>query len=236
MREVRSTRARRGLLLAGVVAAALASGCASSRTTSTSAPAPAEGWRERGDASWYGEPYHGRPTASGEIYDMHDFTAAHRTLAFGTWVRVTRRDDGRSVDVRVTDRGPFVSGRVIDLSWAAARRIGLDVDGVTEVTVELVDRPRPPDRRRSPPAPAPTTTTSRAECWWVQIGAFGDRANAERARDRLRTEGFAVVVMEGPGGLHRVRVGPFDDGRGADRALAELLALYPPSKKVECGG
>jgi len=218
-----------------VVAAVLASACASSRgPVATTAGSPAPGWREKGDASWYGEPYHGRPTASGEIYDMHDFTAAHRTLAFGTWVRVTRRDDGRWIDVRVNDRGPFVSGRIIDVSWAAARRIGLDVDGVAAVTVEPVDRPRPPERRPAPPPPA--TTTSAAECWWVQVGAFGDRDNAERARERLRDEGFAVVVMEAPGGLHRVRVGPYDDGREADRALARLLALYPPSKKVECGG
>jgi rare lipoprotein A len=222
------------VLLVGVIAAAFASGCASSRTPSATAPPVADSWRERGGASWYGEPYHGRPTASGEIYDMHAFTAAHRTLAFGTWVRVTRRDDGRSVDVRVNDRGPFVSGRVIDLSWAAARRIGLDVDGVTEVTVEAVDRPRTPDRASSAPTLQPPAAA--AECWWVQIGAFGDRDNAERARDRLRDGGFDVVVMEGPGGLHRVRVGPFADGRDADRALAELLALYPPSKKVECGG
>lgn len=234
MRGARSTRARRFALLAAVIVAVLASGCASSRTPSTTVPPPADGWRERGDASWYGEPYHGRPTASGEVYDMHGFTAAHRTLAFGTWVRVTRRDDGRSVDVRVNDRGPFVSGRVIDLSWAAARRIGLDVDGVTAVTVEAVDRPRTPDRASS--SPTPQAPAAAAECWWVQIGAFGDRGNAERARDRLRDEGFTVVVMEAPGGLHRVRVGPFDDGREADRALAELLALYPPSKKVECGG
>ena len=213
----------------------MASGCASSRAPATTAPAPADGWREKGDASWYGEPYHGRPTASGEIYDMHDFTAAHRTLAFGTWVRVTRRDDGRAVDVRVTDRGPFVSGRVIDLSWAAARQIGLDADGITAVTVQVVDRPRHRHRRATTPPPPPPTTDG-AECWWVQIGAFGDRRNAERARDRLRDEGFTVVVMEAPGGLHRVRVGPFDDGREADRALTELLEIYPPSKKVECGG
>lgn len=232
----RRSWASRGVRIGGLAAAVLAAGCTSSRTATTSVPPPVDGWRERGGASWYGEPYHGRPTASGEIYDMHDFTAAHRTLAFGTWVRVTRRDDGRSVDVRVNDRGPFVSGRVIDLSWAAARRIGLDVDGVADVTVELVDRPRQAPRVVTAEPPVGPQATGGGECWWVQIGAFGDRGNAERARDRLRAEGFDVVVMEAPGGLHRVRVGPFDDGRDADRALAELLALYPPSKKVECGG
>ena len=89
-----------------------------------------KGKTEKGLASWYGEPYHGRRTASGEIYDMHEMTAAHRTLPFGTMVRVERRDTGADVKLRITDRGPFIKGRIIDLSFAGAKKIGLDIDGV----------------------------------------------------------------------------------------------------------
>ena len=91
------------------------------------------GRTEKGIASWYGEPYHGRRTASGEVYDMHAMTAAHKTLPFGSVVRVERRDTGDDVKVRINDRGPFIEGRIIDLSFAAAKKVGLDVDGVAPV-------------------------------------------------------------------------------------------------------
>ena len=96
---------------------------------------------ERGIASWYGAPYHGQPSASGEIYDQEKLTAAHRTLPFGTRVRVRRLDRGGSVVVRINDRGPFVKSRIIDLSHAAAARLGITGDGVAPVTLELVDTP-----------------------------------------------------------------------------------------------
>ena len=86
---------------------------------------PGIGHTESGIASWYGNPYHGRRAANGEIYDMEKLTAAHRTFAFGTWVRVHNLDNGKTVDVRITDRGPYAKGRDIDLSQAAAREIGL---------------------------------------------------------------------------------------------------------------
>ena len=102
---------------------------------------PPSGVYEEGIASWYGEPFNGRPTASGEIYDMHDLTAAHRTLPLATCVAVRRIDDGRSVTVRVNDRGPFVDDqhRIIDLSYAAARVLGLVLPGTAEVEVRAVD-------------------------------------------------------------------------------------------------
>jgi rare lipoprotein A len=100
--------------------------------------------RERvGDASWYGEPFHGRQTASGATYDMYAFTAAHRTLPFGTIVRVTRRDTLQSVVVEITDRGPFVAGRVIDLSYAAAVDLDLIGPGHAPVELEILDGQRP---------------------------------------------------------------------------------------------
>jgi rare lipoprotein A len=194
-------------------------------------PAPVAdvvGHTERGEASWYGEPYHGRTTASGEVYDMHELTAAHRTLPFGSVVRVTRRDSGDRVEVRINDRGPFVEGRVIDLSYAAARRIGLDVDGIAPVKLKVVGTaPAPRGRDRQP---------EQEPCLWVQVGAFGDSANARRAVQRLKAGGQRAVMIEGPGGLQRVRVGPFDDRREADAARERLLDEWPAASIVECGG
>ena len=112
----------------------LASGCASKQAPN--GPPDAAGRQERGQASWYGHPYHGRTTASGEVYDMNDLTAAHQSLPFGTRVEVTNLSNGRSVVVRINDRGPFKKGRIIDLSRAAARKIDMIEAGV--VAVRLV--------------------------------------------------------------------------------------------------
>ena len=94
---------------------------------------------EQGIASWYGHPYHGRPTSSGEIYNMYAMTAAHRTLPFGTEVRVHDLDDGRDVSVRINDRGPFVNGRIIDLSYAAAKAMGMLGAGTAMVRLEILN-------------------------------------------------------------------------------------------------
>jgi rare lipoprotein A len=194
---------------------------------------------ERGIASWYGEPYHGRRTASGEIYDMHRLTAAHRTLPFDTRVRVTRRDTGRHVEVRINDRGPFIEGRIIDLSYAAAKRIGLDVDGVAPVELQILKGKKRAEKE--PPTAAAATGAAAAAgvaaaaCWWVQVGAFSDRSNAQRAEKRLEDAGETAIVMEGPGGLHRVRVGPMDARADADAARDRILPDWPQATVVECG-
>jgi rare lipoprotein A len=99
------------------------------------------GWEQTGEASWYGVPYHGRPTASGEVYDMYKLTAAHPTLELGTRVLVTHRDTGRSVEVRINDRGPFKRGRILDLSYAAAQRVGAVGPGVIPVRLVVVGLP-----------------------------------------------------------------------------------------------
>ena len=124
---------------------------------------------ETGIASWYGHPYHGRPAANGEIYDMEKLTAAHRTLPFDTVVRVTNLGNQKSVEVRINDRGPFVDGRIIDLSHAAARAIDMIGPGTAEVRMEIV---------RLPDLVAPALFA-------VQVGAFRDRGNAERERARM---------------------------------------------------
>jgi rare lipoprotein A len=147
---------------------------------------PAVGDTETGIASWYGKPYHGRPAANGEIYDMDKLTAAHRTLPFNTWVRVYDLDNNKTVEVRITDRGPFIDGRIIDLSHAAAREIEMIGPGIAQVRVEIIRAPAGESRG----------------VFAVQVGAFRDRVNAERVRGQMESlYGSARVVQraEKPG-------------------------------------
>ena len=123
---------------------ALVTGCA--RKTSAHVPAPVKpariGETETGIASWYGAPYNGRRSANGEVYDMEKLTAAHRTLPFDTWLEVTNLQNQKRVDVRITDRGPFVNGRIIDLSLAAAREIDMVQSGIVRVRIKVIRKPR----------------------------------------------------------------------------------------------
>src|ERR1039457_4594993 len=128
------------------------------------ASVPPPGYSEAGVASWYGNPYHGRPAADGEIYDMEQMVAAHRTLPFDTWVRVYDLDNDKNVEVRIIDRGPFVDGRIIDLSHAAAQAIALIGPGIANVRLEVIQTPA-----NVPPA-----------LFAVQIGAFRDPQTAAR--------------------------------------------------------
>ena len=164
---------------------------------------------ETGLASWYGHPYHGRAAANGEIYDMEKLTAAHRTLPFGTMVRVTNLGNAKSVDVRIIDRGPFVAGRIIDLSHAAAEAIEMIGPGVAQVRVDIL----------SLQAIAP------AENWYaVQAGAFQDKDRAERLRTSMEREhGMArLVLRKGYPMLWRVLVGK-EHTEDAANALAEQI-------------
>ena len=208
----------------------------------TLAPRPADepkdeakkGKTEKGLASWYGEPYHGRRTASGEIYDMHEMTAAHRTLPFGTMVKVERRDTGADVKLRITDRGPFIKGRIIDLSYAGAKKIGLDIDGIAPVKVTVIGWQEPPKRKagdRDRKAEHPKGE----DCLWVQVGAFGSMDNARGVERRLEDAGESALIIEGPGGLHRVRLGPFDREKDAIKALERISGDWPGAKAVPCG-
>jgi rare lipoprotein A len=151
---------------------------------------------EQGIASWYGVPYHGRRASDGEVYDMYKFTAAHRTLPFNTIVRVTNLVNGEQVDLRVIDRGPFVDDRIIDLSLAGARAIDMVGPGTARVKVEIVS--------------APGNVSVTVGKFAVQVGAFADRANAERLRQKLAADYEHISIQDttGPSGrLFRVRVG-----------------------------
>lgn len=192
------------LLMGGAAAAA----CRKKRKLP--APVPARpGAVETGIASWYGYPYHGRRTASGEIYDMEKLTAAHRTLPFGTWVEVTNLDNRKRVRVRITDRGPFVEGRIIDLSLAAAREIDMVRAGIVKVRVQVVSGPAAAGGRFA-----------------VQVGAYLNRENAERMRRRLQAQyrRCRLVKRDGPTVLWRVLIG---EETSEERARVLAAQLRP---------
>ena len=186
----------------------------------------AEAFSEEGTASWYGAKFHGRPTASGEIYDMHKLTAAHKNLPLPTFVRVTRIDDGRSVVVKVNDRGPFVEDRIIDLSYAAAVKLGMLEEGKAQVRIEALSNHTGDDlevqaaevnppvvseaaAQQQPAVPvAPAAPVAMAE--YIQAGAFSSGDNAQALALRLGQESDLPVKTEFQADrqLYRVRIGP----------------------------
>jgi rare lipoprotein A len=195
----------------------LTGGCAKKKKVAVPKP-PRIGYTEKGTASWYGNPYHGRRSANGEVYDMEKLTAAHRTFPFDTWVRVHDLDNGKQVDVRITDRGPFVKGRIIDLSKAAARNIEMLGPGLAKVRIEVI---------RAPARPA------EANIFGVQVGAFSDRKRAEAIRKNMeRKYGSAKLIRrDGARIMWRVVVGSEPDEEAAAQ-LAERLKNEEPSAFV----
>jgi rare lipoprotein A len=184
-------------------------GCAKKHHTAAVPAPPRIIQGETGLASWYGHPYHGRPAANGEIYDMEALTAAHRTLPFGTWVRVVNLSNDKTVDVRIIDRGPFVENRIIDLSHAAAVAIALIGPGVGRVRLDIISVP----------------TIASGENWYaVQAGAFLDRDRAERLRASLDQDfGPAHLVQRADSPtLWRVLVGRVPSEEAA-AALAQRV-------------
>jgi len=173
------------------------------KTAKRDAPAPTPTIDDLyGYASWYGEPYHGRRTASGEVYNMNDLTAAHKTLAMGTKVDVKNLDNGKQVQVRINDRGPFIEGRVIDVSYAAAKEIGLIGPGVALVRLTPFD-------------------DGIARLFGVQVGAFRERENAERLQARVARQHSPVQIRQ-EGELYRVLVGS-ERSESAAEALQKQL-------------
>jgi rare lipoprotein A len=182
--------------------------------------ATSEGYLERGVASWYGPGFHAAATSNGERYDMYAMTAAHKTLPLPAYVQVTNLRNGRSVVVRVNDRGPFKDGRIIDLSYTAASKLGMLKDGTTFVEVRALT----PEQKAAPPTPPQTP-----EALFVQAGAFSTEANASRLLEQLRAQGIekSFVREDRVDGrtLYRVRVGPIPSVNEFDRVLARLRAL-----------
>lgn len=183
-------------------------GCGHKRRTMTPAAPVRPGYTESGVASWYGNPYHGRAAANGEIYDMEKMTAAHRTLPFNTWVRVYDLDNSRTTEVRIIDRGPFVHDRIIDLSRAAARELAMIGPGTARVRIEVIE---------APPGAPPTG-------YAVQVGAYRDRKSAERVREEMEREFGTARLVPRPGkpATWRVLVGSEPTQDEADALAARI--------------
>ncbi len=201
---------RKAFALALLVA--FLAGCAHKKratVTVPAAPLPVKpGTTETGTASWYGHPYHGRRAADGEIYDMEKLVAAHRTLPFDTWVRVTNLTNGKEVEVRIIDRGPFIGDRIIDLSHAAARAIEMIGPGTARVRLVVI---------QAPASEVPGVFA-------VQVAAFRDRNTAEHVRARMESlYGTArLVLREGNPALWRVLVGAEATEDGANRLASRI--------------
>lgn len=194
----------------------------------------ADGYVERGLASWYGQKFHGRQTSSREVYDMCSFSAAHKTLPLPSYVRVTNLDNGRSAIVRVNDRGPFHAGRIIDLSYAAAVKLGVDRTGTARVEVRALTGGA--DIGASAPAlPPAASAMASGEPRLIQVGAYGERETARRIADQLQAAGIKDVEVDGVrvgvNLLWRVRVGPVAPD-AIEGVLAGIRALGLPSPRV----
>jgi rare lipoprotein A len=183
-------------VVGGVVALTCLSGCGLIFGRSRP-PEAHRGAVQEGIASWYGPGFHGNRTSSGEIYDQNELTAAHQTLPLGTRVAVTNLQNGRTVEVRINDRGPFAKGRAIDLSYAAARSIGMLGPGTAPARIEVLGAEQP---------------QLVAAAYTIQVGAFADRDNAVRLKGTLdkRFDGVYLATQDGQvGRYYRVRVGRF---------------------------
>jgi rare lipoprotein A len=196
-------------LSVAVLAASLVAASCGGKKVKAAKP-PRIGSTETGIASWYGRPYHGRQAANGEIYDMEKMTAAHRTMPFNTWVRVQNLSNHRTVDVRIQDRGPFIGGRIIDLSHAAAREIEMIGPGTAKVRLTVIQ--------------APKNIQTQPELFAVQVGAYRERQRAETMQARLQDRfGSARIVQRGANPpVWRVLVGAEDTQEKAE-ALAEQV-------------
>jgi rare lipoprotein A len=193
----------------------------------------ARGYVERGIASFYGSKFHGYKTSSLENYDMYSFTAASKTLPLPSYARVTNLANGKSVIVRVNDRGPFHEDRVIDLSYAAAVKIGVWPKGTGLVEVRGID---PGEPLRDLPPPPPAAPAGKLPGIYLQVGAFSDPANAEPVAQRLRAANFAPVqVMDAEINghtVHRVRLGPLQDVDSSDQVSDRIANMGLPRPRV----
>lgn len=183
----------------------------------------AAGYDEVGKASWYGSDFHGKKTANGQTYNMYGLSAAHKTLPLGTRIRVTHLGNRRSVVLVVNDRGPFVSGRILDLSYGAAKKLDMVDSGVAKVRISAIGSTSPPART--------TAASSISKVYHVRVGAFAQRGNAERTLRRLVAEGYSgatITTVDRDGlTLHIVQAGSFTSRSKAERVQERLKAAFP---------
>ena len=197
----------------------------------------ANNFSERGIASWYGTKFHGRRTSSGEPYDMYAMTAAHKTLPIPVFVEVTNLDNNRKIIVRVNDRGPFIEGRIIDLSYVAAKKLGIDGEGTGRVEIRTID----PRKKKvvARPEPKNITIASSSGQLYLQVGAFTDHANATQLLSRLvaATNENVLINRKSTGNqdVYRVRIGPLSSESDASLLSERLspLGINSPHIVVE---
>jgi len=198
----------------------------------------ASDFSERGIASWYGTKFHGRRTSSGEPYDMYAMTAAHKTLPIPVFVEVTNLDNHRKIIVRVNDRGPFVDGRIIDLSYVAAKKLGIDGEGTGRVEIRTID-PRKKKVLAKPNTHKQISIASSPGQLYLQVGAFTDHDNATQLLSRLVAATSENVLINrkstGNQNVYRVRIGPLNSESDADLLSHRLspLGINTPHIVVE---
>jgi len=188
-----------------------------------------KGFVETGVASWYGSQFHGRRTSSGEIYDMYQMTAAHKHLPLPTYVKVTNLFNGRSAIMKINDRGPFIPGRVIDLSYAAALTLDIAAEGTGLVKIQALHFENERSAKHSPVLPANATHGAEKAAVFLQVGAFASLANAERLRHKVRQILRHTVLVQKTVTanrlLYRVHIGPFPNAETADSVWLRLSRL-----------
>ena len=194
----------------------------------------ADGFQQKGIASWYGNKFHGRRTSSGEDYDMYAMTAAHKTLPIPVFVEVTNHDNGRKAVVKVNDRGPFHEGRIIDLSYAAATKLGVAQTGTANVSIRVVTSESDKNRQRSDAVVE--SHSAEGGKLYVQIAAFSSEDNALSHLGKLQGEGFSDVRLhiESKKGkaVYRVRIGPLPSELVAKNVVAQLKENNHKSLKI----
>lgn len=186
------------------------------------------GYKEQGGASWYGLKFHGHKTSNGEIYDIQGMTAAHKTLPIPSYVKVTNVANGRSAIVRVNDRGPFHDSRIIDLSYAAATKLGYIQQGVAQVIVEAIDVDQWEQSHRQPLPPAAVKNV------WLQVGAYSQAVSAQTIQQNLVQKlAWPSRVESGSDGLHRVRIGPVAESDIPHINSQLLIHGFPAATRVK---
>ena len=173
-----------------------------------------KGYHERGIASWYGRKFHGRRTSSGELYDMHLATAAHKSLPLPTYAEVTNLDNGRKMIVKINDRGPFHDDRIIDLSYAAAIKLGVDKTGTARIDVRAIDVKTP--RQAS---------VKVADGTFLQVGAFSKRKNAEELAGKMMAAQLKPVSVQKSRGLYKVWIGPYASEAEIEDSMRRVVEL-----------
>ena len=181
-----------------------------------------KGYHERGIASWYGSKFHGRRTSSGEPYDMHLATAAHKSLPLPTYAEVTNLDNGRKMIVKINDRGPFHEDRIIDLSYAAAIKLGVDQTGTARIDVRAIDVKR---SKRS--------AAKLADGTFLQVGAFSKRKTADNLAGKMIAAQLKPVSIKKSRGLYKVWIGPYASEREIEASMRRVVELgYERPHKV----